>query len=287
MSLNKLSLKLTYTGQTSIPVEIEGLVPNVTRSMSVHDIEEFPIDHGNEKRPLADFFRVTGDPSDGRIELEGDLSGVHWIGAGMTEGEIHIEGPAGRHLGSEMSGGRIDVAGNAGDWVGAEMHGGLIHVRGDAGHLIGAAYRGSPRGMTAGTILIDGDVGNEIGHTMRRGLLAVGGACGDLAGFNMIAGNIYVFGNAGIRPGVGMRRGTIGLLGDQPPPLLLTFRRSAVYQPVFMQIALRNLSQEGFSVPDDLYAARFELHHGDFLEGGRGEIILRADGARSRPEGSI
>ena len=171
-------------------------------------IERFEIFHGNEQRPLADFFAVSGETSDGRIDFDGDLQGVHWIGAGMTEGVIRVNENVGRHLGSEMTGGEVHVAGNAGDWVGGEMHGGLIHVRGRAGNLIGAAYRGSPRGMTGGTILIDGDVGNEVGHTMRRGLLAVGGACGDFVGINMIAGTILVFGACGIRPGAGMRRGT-------------------------------------------------------------------------------
>ncbi len=92
-------------------------------------------------------------PSDGRIDLEGDLAGVHFIGYGMNRGEIHVHGNAGRHVGGEMSGGRIKVDGNAGDLVGCEMHGGLIRVVGNAGHLVGAAYRGSKKGMTDGTIL--------------------------------------------------------------------------------------------------------------------------------------
>ncbi len=271
-----MSLKLTYTGQTSIPVEIEGLTPDAVRALPLGDIERFEVFHGNQKMRLADFFKVEGDASDGRFELEGDLSGVHWIGAGMHEGEIRIHGNAGRHLGSEMHGGLIHVDGDAGDWVGAEMRGGLIHVRGRAGHLIGAAYRGSARGMRNGTILIGGDVGNEIGHTMRRGLIAVGGSCGDMTGFNMIAGSVFVFGNSGIRPGAGMRRGTIALLGDQPPELLPSFRHGSIVEPTFLRILFRKLGELGFAVSDTVRNASFRLHHGDLIEGGRGEIILRA-----------
>ena len=57
---------------------------------------------------------------------------MHFIGYGMTAGEIHVHGNAGRHLGGEMNGGLILVEGNAGDWVGGEMHAGLIRVAGSA-----------------------------------------------------------------------------------------------------------------------------------------------------------
>ena len=176
-----------------------------------------------------------GRPGDGRIDFEGQLAGVHWIGARMSEGVIHVEGDAGRHVGSEMTGGEIHVSGSAGDWVGGELHGGLIHVRG-RGTSHRAAYRGSRRGMTGGTILIGGDVGNEIGHTMHRGLLAVGGGCGDFAGISMIAGTIFVFGPCGIRPGAGMRWGTIGLFASEPPKLLPTFRRGGRDRLLIVQL---------------------------------------------------
>jgi len=272
-------LTLAYTGQTSIPVEIEGLTPDWARGKSLDEIRRFEIYHGNQKLALAEMFQVLGDAADGQMRFEGDLAGVHWIGAHMSEGAIHVAGNAGRHVGSEMTGGTITVDGDASDWVGGEMHGGLIHVRGRAGHLVGAAYRGSRRGMTGGVILIGGDVGNEIGHTMRRGLLAVGGGCGDCAGFNMIAGSILVFGTAGIRCGAGMRRGTIGLFGPNPPSLLPTFRRACRYQPQFLRMMFLELRRLGFIVADELLNAYYSLHSGDLLEGGRGEILLREPGA--------
>jgi formylmethanofuran dehydrogenase subunit C len=266
-------LRLVYKAQTSVPVEIEGLVPQAIRSQSPAQIERFEIFHGNEKRPLADYFAVSGDPADGRIEFEGELAGVHWIGAHMTEGTIHVAGNAGRHLGSEMTGGEIHVAGDAGDWVGGEMHGGLIHVRGRAGHLAGSAYRGSRRGMTGGTILIHGETGNEIGHTMRRGLLAVGG-CGDFVGINMIAGTILVFGPCGIRPGAGMRRGTIGLFGDKPPTLLPTFRAGSRDKLLVLELIFRELRRLDYPVPDQLVHCDYRMYHGDLVTVGRGEVLV-------------
>lgn len=271
-----MSLTLRYRLETNIPVEVEGVTPHVVGRLSRSEVEKLDVFHGNVKAPLAEFFAVSGDASDGRMVWEGDLSGVHWIGAKMTGGHIHIAGSSGRHLGSEMSGGEILVDGDAGDWVGGEMRGGLIHVKGHAGHLIGAAYRGSQVGMRGGTILIGGDVGNEVGHTMRRGLIAVGGNAGDLAGFNMLAGSIFVFGDAGIRHGAGMRRGTIGFLGSNPPPLLPSFRRACRYRPEILSLVFRLLRSQAFDFAEELVSSQFDLYHGDMIEGGRGEILLKA-----------
>lgn len=268
-------LLLRYTGDTAVPVEVEGLTPSAVRGQSLAEIQRFEIFHGNRKLPLAEFFDISGDPADGRLEFEGNLAGVHWIGAQMTDGEIHVRGNAGRHVGSEMTGGVIHVHGNAGDWVGGEMHGGLIHVHGDAGHLVGSAYRGSDVGMTAGTILIDGSAGNEVGLTLRRGLLAIGGSCGDFVGANMIAGTVLVFGPCGNRPAAGMRRGTVGLLGANPPAPLVSFRKSCVYSPLFLQLMFRNLQSFGFAVPSECWSARYGLYHGDHVTVGRGEIVIR------------
>jgi len=274
-----MALRLLYKGETTVPVEIEGLTPDALCAQPLEEIKRLEIFEGNRRRTLGEMFEVTGDASDLRWDLEGNLAGVHWIGAHMREGEIHIHGDGGRHIGSEMYGGAIHVHGTAGDWVGGVMHGGLIHVRGNAGHLIGAAYRGSAKGMTGGTILIGGDCGNEIGHTMRRGWIAVRGRCADMAGFNMIAGSIFAFGGCGIRPGAGMRRGTIAVLGGELPQLLPSFRYACRYRPIFLRLMLRQLQQLGFEMPADLSAAEVDLYAGDLVALGKGEIILRAGDA--------
>jgi len=271
-----VTLTLTYHAQTTVPVEVEGFTPDRARDKSLSEIERWEIFHGNRRLPLAEFFRVAGDPGDGEWDLVGDLSGVHWIGAHMREGTIRVRGPAGRHVGSQMTGGTMDVEGDAGDWVGGEMRGGEIRVRGRAGHLIGAAYRGSLRGMTGGTIVVDGDAGNEVGHTLRRGWITIGGAVGDMTAFNMIAGTVFVFGASGIRTGAGMRRGTIGLFGDQKSELLLTFRHACRFRPPFMPIMLRALQRRGFAIGLERLGGSFDLFHGDMIEQGRGEILVRA-----------
>jgi formylmethanofuran dehydrogenase subunit C len=271
-----MSLILRYLAKTSVPVEAECLAPDRLRERSLAEIERLEVFHGNRTVPLAEFFAISGDPSDAQMEIEGDLSGVHWVGTKMAGGSIHIQGNAGRHLGSEMAGGEIRVEGDAGDWVGGEMHDGLIHVRGRAGHLIGAAYRGSRRGMTGGTILIGGDAGNEIGSAMRRGILAVGGGCGDAAGFGMIAGTILVLGECGLRPGVGMKRGTLGLLGPNPTKLVPTFRFACRYRPPFLRLLLRELAGLGFRIDLHLADCDLLLYRGDMVALGKGEVWMRA-----------
>jgi formylmethanofuran dehydrogenase subunit C len=268
-------LTFRYNAKTSVPVEVEGLTPSAVRGMTLAEIERFEIFHGNRKIPLAEFFSVSGDPHDARFEFQGHLAGVHWIGAQMSEGEIHVQGDAGRHVGSEMTGGVLHVHGNASDWVGGEMHGGLIHVRGNAGHLVGSAYRGSAIGMAGGTILIGGSAGNEVGLTMRRGLLAVGGTCGDFVGANMLAGTVLVFGACGNRPAANMRRGTVGLFGGEPPNLLISFRKSCVFRAPFLRLMFRHLRTLGLAVPSVCDDANYSMYHGDHVSIGRGEILIR------------
>jgi formylmethanofuran dehydrogenase subunit C len=270
-----MALRLTYRALTSVPVEVEGLTPDWACEKSLAEIERFEVFDGNRKVPLGEMFSVAGDPGDRRFDVEGDLAGVHWLGAHMQSGEVVIHGPAGRHIGSAMTGGVIRVEGDAGGWVGAEMAGGLIHVQGSAGHLVGGAYRGSRKGMTGGTILIDGNAGNEVGHTMRRGLIAIGGAAGDMLAFNMLAGTVFVFGECGIRPGAGMNRGTLCLMHPEPPQLLPTFRYGSKCQPLVVRLLLRDLRERGFSVNQSLDAAEFDLYHGDLVAAGKGEIFLR------------
>jgi len=270
-------LTFTYRGQTTVPIEVEGIVPALVREKSIAEIERLPIYHGNRTVPLAEFFAVAGDPADERLTFAGDLSGVHWIGAKMGRGVVRVEGSAGRHVGSELRGGEVHVSGNAGDWVGGEMKRGLIYVRGHAGNLVGSAHRGSARGMTGGTLLVGGNVGDEIGHSMRRGLIAVGGSTGDFPCLNMIAGSVLVFGTTGARAAAGMRRGTLAVFGEAPK-LMPTFKSSGLGRPGYLPLYFAALRRHGFPVPEKLHDREYRLFTGDLLTVGKGEVLVR-DGA--------
>jgi len=267
-------------------VELEGLTPDAFRDRSVTDVQRLAALVGNQTVELGELFRVTGDPADQQWRLTGDLSGVHGLGARMRDGELRVEGNVGRHAGSEMRGGTLHVSGDAGDWLGAEMRGGTILLAGDAGHSVGAAYAGSPRGMRGGSIVVRGSAGQQVGHTMRRGWITIAGNCGPLAGYRMRAGSLFVLGACDVRPGAEMLRGTIGLfgggpLGAQRPTLLPTFRPACKLAPQFMGLMRRQLQTVGIDVPNlDVanldVASKVEIYNGDFLRGGRGEILLPA-----------
>jgi formylmethanofuran dehydrogenase subunit C len=271
-----MAIQFTYKATTPIPVEVEGLTPDWACDKQLGEIERLEIFHGNRKLPLAEMFAVAGDPSDKRFDFEGNLAGVHWLGAHMRSGRVFIDGPAGRHIGSEMRGGEIHVEGDAGGWVGCEMRGGLIHIRGNAGHLVGAAYRGSAKGMTGGTILVGGDAGNEIGLSMQGGLVAIGGAAGDMLGFNMAGGTVLVLGDAGIRAGAGLHGGTIAMLGSTPPPILPTFRFDRTEQlPGGLAAVVQELRDKGMVVDEARLPAAVDVYVGDLVESGTGEVYVR------------
>lgn len=271
-----MPLTITPRESSSIPLEVDTIRMETVREQSADQVAATQIQRGNKQVHLGEFFKVTGSAAgDETIVWQGDCSRVKLIGTHLASGTIRVEGDAGMHTGAEMTGGEVIVSGNVGDWLGAEMHGGLIRVHGNAGHLVGAVYRGGFKGMTGGEILIDGDAGNEIGHSMRRGLIAVGGKAGDFAGVNLIAGSIIIGGETGIRYGAGMKRGSIVLLGTDSPDILPTFRLACTYRPTFLRIYLRHLSAAGWPLPAESLDANYRRYNGDFLELGKGEILVR------------
>jgi len=262
---------LTLRFQPQAPLEAAAITPELLQGKSALGIAKLPITHGNEACRLGDFFEVEGGGT-AEIILNGDLSRVKNIAAGMIRGTVTVHGDAGMHLGAQMRGGAIRVFGNTGDWAGAEMSGGTIHVRGDAGHGLGGAYRGSRKGMNRGLILVQGDAGNEVGAVMRRGLIVVAGSAGDFAGAFMIAGSIMVFGHLGIRAGAGLLRGTI--VAFQMPELLPTYRYDCSYRPGFLKLIFEELRGHGLSIPDDYATGCYRHYSGDFNRLGKGEILV-------------
>lgn len=261
----------------TIPVEVEGLLPEKLCVLGLEEIRRLPVLSGNREVEAGDVFRITGSCGDDfQIRFAGDCRHVKRIGVELSEGEILVEGSAGMHLGGEMKGGTIRVLGDVSDWAGAEMSGGRISIRGNAGEHLGGAYRGAKRGMTGGEILVEGNCGHEAGHAMRRGLIAVGRDLGDAAGFQMSGGTILAFGKLGVQAGAGLKRGTICWLGEgERPRILPTYQRSTRMSPVFLRVYVEHLRGLGFPVPEGCLESEYRRYCGDFLELGRGEILLR------------
>ena len=268
---------LRWRDATTLPVEVDGLTPSAVLGVSAADIRRQPARAGNRQVELGELFEVEST-DDASLTLEGNLSHVRKLGAGMTGGHLVVRGDAGPWLGSGMLGGRIDVYGRAADGAGAGLRGGLIQVFGDAGHFLGAARPGERLGMRDGVILVHGKAGDGVGQRMRRGLIALAGAAGDGLGRGLVAGSVFAFGGAGGYPGLGMKRGTIALFGPGPVDLLPTFAPTGRHRFPFLGVYLGRLRDLGFPVPAEVFSAEFARYNGDLAEGGQGEVLVPALG---------
>jgi formylmethanofuran dehydrogenase subunit C len=266
-----VTLTLTLREAPVAAVWADALRPDRLATLSRADIEALELRHGNRAALVGELFDVSGGGSDD-VVVEGDLSRVGGVGAGMTGGRLTVAGAAGPHLGAGMEDGEIVVDGDAGDWAGAEMRGGRLVVRGSAGRRLGGAYAGSRAGMRGGEIAVHGDAGEEAGAGLRRGIVAVAGRVGAAAGLNAMAGTIVAFGAVGAHPGAGMRRASIVAMAGAE--LLPTYARACTYRPEFLRLVLRRLRELGLPVTDDQIAGAYTRWSGDGVELRRGEILI-------------
>ena len=265
-----MTLTLTLREQPVVPLEAEVLRPDRLAGAGREEIEALHVWHGNERTRVGEFFAVSGAGDD--VRLEGDLSRVRFVGAGMTAGRLTVAGDVGMHAGAGMRGGELHVEGDAGDWAGAGMRGGTLVVRGSAGSQLGGVHPGERAGMRGGEIVVGGDAGAQAGAGLRRGLIAVAGRIGDAAGLRMLAGTIVALGGLGPRAGAGMRRGSIVTMAPAAP--LATFVFSCIYRPPFLRLYLRRLRALGLAVSDEQLDGRYERWCGDGLELRRGEMLI-------------
>src|SRR5215211_3208704 len=265
-----MTLTLTMREQPAVPLEAEALCPDRLAGASPEEIKALPVWHGNERTRVGEFFAISGAGDD--VRVEGDLSRVKFVGAGMTAGRLTVAGNVGMHAGAGMRGGELHVEGDAGDWAGAGMRGGTLVVRGSAGRQLGGVYPGERAGMRGGEIVVHGDAGAQAGAGVRRGLIAVAGRVGDAAGLRMLAGTIVALGGVGPHAGAGMRRGSIVTMAPTTP--LATFVFSCIYRPPFLGLYLRRLRALGLAVSDEQLDGRYARWCGDGLELRRGEILV-------------
>lgn len=254
-----MTLTLTLREQPDVPLEAEVLTPD----RLVGDIAALPLWHGKERTRVGEFFEVAGSGDD--VRLEGDLSRVRYVGAGMTAGRLTVAGNVGMHAGAGMRGGELHVEGDAGNHAGAGMRGGTLVVRGSAGRGLGGER------MRGGEIVVHGDAEAQAGAGLRRGVVAVAGRIGEAAGLRMLAGTIVALGGLGPRAGAGMRRGS--LVTSEADPLS-TFTFSCTYRPPFLRLYLRRLRALGLPVSDEQLEGRYARWCGDGIELRRGEILI-------------
>lgn len=137
---------------------------------------------------LNEQIRTTEDRS---ITIDRCL-GQRYIGSGIADKDITINGTPGNALGAYLNGGNIVVNGNAQDATGDTMNHGSIVIHGNCGDATGYGMRG-------GKILIKGNVGYRAGIHMKAyeeqsPVMIVGGACGSFLGEYQAGGTIIVLG---------------------------------------------------------------------------------------------
>lgn len=258
-------IALTPKKEFKFPIIAECINPDIFYGKTSTEIEELGIWEGNKKKKLGELFEVKEtkmENPEGKeiITINGNVSKVRRIGAGMKNGEIIVYGDVGMHLGEEMKGGKIIVQGNVGGWAGSMMKGGTIEIHGNASDYLGAPYRGSSEGMHGGKIFVYGNVGNEAGAYMRNGLIKIYGNAGQFLGLRMRDGTIYVEKDSRGRAGACMKGGKIVINGFLES-VLPTFTIDSIKEKVKIE--------EGETV-----AGPFYLFLGDLVENGEGKLYV-------------
>ena len=269
----QLAFRLRLRSGPPLSLELAGLLPAQLAGLGVSEVARRPLQHGNRRVELGEFFDVAPLPRDApELLLEGDLRRVHGIGRGLAEGRIHADGDVGDALGVEMCGGELTVSGSAGALAGCAMAGGRIEIGGDAGDFAASALPGEMDGMRGGELVVHGNVGARCGDRMRRGTLVVHGDAGDFLASRMVAGTIAIGGRAGVRCGYGMRRGSIVFAGAAPA-LPATFAPTGHDIAVYWALLSRELGRHGGAF-ERLPARRPQRLVGDLSVDGMGEWLL-------------
>jgi formylmethanofuran dehydrogenase subunit C len=221
--------------------------------LSARELAEKPVYLERDGQvPLGDIFELKGAPNN-RIRFVGNLELANQFAAGLTEGEVIVEGNLGAEAGIALAGGALDI-------------------HGDAGPRTGAAPLGFNRGMTAGELIVRGSAGAEAAAGMRRGLVVIVGNAASRAGLGMIAGNVVVFGSAGVDCGLWSKRGTVVALGAITPPV--TYSYACTYQPPHLKLLLKRLKVAyGLPVRSRHLTGFYRRYSGDMAELGKGEIL--------------
>ncbi|MDR3263771.1 MAG: glutamate synthase [Clostridiales bacterium] len=127
--------------------------------------------------------------ADGEIIID-NCNGQRYIGSGLENKTVKINGVPGNALGSYLDKCDIYVNGNAQDATGDTMNGGRIFIYGNSGDATGYAMRG-------GTIYIKGNVGYRAGVHIKsykeyKPVIVVGGKAGNFLGEYQAGGVIIV-----------------------------------------------------------------------------------------------
>ena len=270
------ALTLTLLNNTALRIDMRAFTPDRLRDLSLRDIQALPLRLGRESFEAGEIFRIEGDDTQ-QIRINPESAKLDYIGAGMSCGEIIVDGNAGMRCAQSMQGGKLQVSGNCGEFGGAGMSGGALLIDGDCADFIGAALPGEKQGMNGGYIVVGGNAGDRVGDRLRRGIICIKGNAGAYCGSRMTAGTIAVAGQCGEQLGLSMRRGTL-LCGEVPVSIPPSFADNGQQALPFMTFLLRELN-----TLSDAFAKReingpVHRYLGDRACSGLGEIVILPQG---------
>ncbi|WP_018174248.1 MULTISPECIES: formylmethanofuran dehydrogenase subunit C [unclassified Thioalkalivibrio] len=240
---------------------------------SVDAAQRLTLRCGRDPIQLGDVFDVTRGHGD-KIVIKTSANNLDRVGAGMSQGELIVEGDVGHHTGAQMTGGRINILGHAGDFTASALHGGRIEITGDCGAGLGAPAPGLVQGMSGGFVHVRGNCAPRAGERQRRGIILVEGNAGSELGAGMIAGTLIVLGETGDHPGREMRRGTL-LLDHMPKSLPVTFTDNGI-QPLGFLAVLCNELERLQVLPATWTQRKLSTRRfiGDLACSGKGEVLV-------------
>jgi len=255
-------------------VDVSPLTPQQLAGKTTAEISAIELQSGNRKQRVDEVFTLSGSDSQS-IRFQGAATAkLDFIGKGLTDGEIQVDGDAGSYAGMYMKGGSLQITGNADAYAACELKGGELIIDGDAGDYLGAALPGNRKGMQGGVVVVRGNVGHRVGDHMRRGSILIEGNAGDYLGTRMVAGTIGVLGAVGAYPGYAMRRGTLLLL-TTPSQLPATFNDCGAHTLGFLPLLLKGY--QGYQTRFAELAGtvkRVRRYAGDMAGQGKGEILV-------------
>ncbi|HEY7670544.1 MAG TPA: formylmethanofuran dehydrogenase subunit C [Hyphomicrobium sp.] len=254
-------------------LDLSELTPAHLAQMSAADISKLVVGTSKRQLTVGDLFTVSGKPGD-RIVIQGGSTRLDFIGAGLSEGTMIVEGDAGICAGRSMRGGKLEIRGDAGAWLASDASGGLVHLKGSAAGMVGGLRAGDRFGMTGGTVVVDGDAGDRVGERMRRGIILVRGRCGTYAGARMIGGTIWAEQGFGAAAGLLLRRGT--LIGPSVDGMLPTFADAGKHDLVILRVLSRYLAATLGALAPRPLPASVRKFSGDLATIGKGEILITA-----------
>lgn len=261
------TITLTLKKKSPIALEFDEVIPDKVYDWDKADFENYEVPVGNTRFSLRNYFDIEVEgtaegPEEVKMIFDGDMGRVKYIGAGMSAGEIIVNGDADLHCGAHMEGGKITVHGDAESYAGREMKGGELEIMGSTREFCGCSYIGDWRGMSGGKITIHGSAGKQLGECLSGGDIYVKGNCDILAGIHMTKGFIQIDGDVTRWPGGQMKNGNI----------LINGKLDRLLEGFVMDGIVTNPEIDGRSFP-----GKYIKYTGDIALNGKGGLYLNAE----------